>query len=238
VNGPGFRYATELKAERYPWKEIPGSSHQILVERIHALPPGLRVLDLGFGAGFLARRIRARCSYLAGIELDPEAAREGVGYFDRPIVGDLLEELRNPWPEPFDVVVAGDVLEHVPDPEVPLAYIRKLVAPDGLLLVSLPNVANVTVRASLLIGRFPYRSRGILDATHLRFFTRRSARELLEKTSFRVERITPTAMPVELALPLLGKPWIAPLARGAAVAASRLLPTLFGYQFVFEARPS
>lgn len=235
---PGFRYATDLKAERYPWKELPGSSHQILVERIHALPPGLRVLDLGFGAGLLARRIRARCSYLAGIELDPEAAREGISYFDKPIVGDLLEELRNPWPEPFDVVVAGDVLEHVPDPEVPLGYIRKLIAPGGLLLVSLPNVANVTVRADLLLGRFPYRRRGILDATHLRFFTRSSARALLESASFCVERITPTAMPAELALPLLAKPLIAPLTRGTAVALSRLFPTLFGYQFVFEARPA
>lgn len=225
-------------APKYPWKEIPGSSHAILERRILSLPEGQRLLDLGFGAGFLARRVRPRCSYLAGIEADPEAAREGTPCFDRVVVGDLLEGLRAPWPHPFDVVVAGDILEHLADPGEALRAVRGLMAPAGLLLVSLPNVANVTVRASLLVGRFPYAERGILDATHLRFFTRASGRALLQTSGFSVERVTATAMPLELAVPLLGRPPIAPLARGSAIAAARFLPTLFGYQFVYEARPA
>lgn len=233
-----LRYTTTLGAARYPWKEIRGSSHQVLEERIRARGAGLRVLDLGFGAGYLARRIRPSCSWLAGIELDPEAAREGAPFFDRAIVGDLLEGLRGPWPGPFDVVVAGDILEHLPDPEVALRIVRSLLAPDGILLASLPNVANVTVRASLLLGRFRYAPRGILDATHLRFFTRDTGSALLAEAGFRVERVSATAMPVELALPALGRPPLAPLVRGAALGLARLRPTLFGYQFVFEARPA
>jgi predicted TPR repeat methyltransferase len=232
------RYSTRLTTQRYPWKEIPGSSHQILMKRILSMGDGLRVLDLGFGAGLLARRIRHRCRFLAGIELDPEAAKEGVAYFDAPIIGDLLGGLRGPWDAPFDVVVAGDILEHLPDPEVALDILRPLVAKGGLLLASVPNVANVTVRLALLCGRFDYRDRGILDRSHLRFFTRKTAASLLESHGFHVVQETPTAMPVELAVPPLGRRPLAPAARGAAFALARLLPTLFGYQFVLEAVPA
>ncbi len=110
--------------------------------------------------------------------------------------------------------------------------------PGGVLLVSLPNVANVTVRLALLLGRFDYAPRGILDATHLRFFTRRTGRALLESAGYRVAWESATAMPVELALPALGRPPLAPLVRGSALLSAWIWPTLFGYQFVFEAVPA
>ena len=228
----GFPYTTELITQRYPWKDIPGSSHRVLLQRIEQLGSGLRVLDLGFGAGLLARRIRDRCRYLAGVELDPEAAKAGAPYFDLAIEGDLLDGLRRSWEEPFDVVVAGDILEHLPDPEVALRTLRPLVRPGGRLLISLPNIANVSVRLALLFGRFDYADRGILDRTHLRFFTWRSGRELLERAGFTVRATTPTAMPFELVFP-----WLA-FTRPGAVALAHALPTLFGYQFVHEAEPA
>ena len=231
-----MRYAGELPRSRYPWKEIPGSSHAVLLSRVRQLGEGLAVLDVGFGAGHLARRIRPLCRYLAGIELDAEAAVEGAAYFDDPLVDDVVRGLAGPWREPFDVVVAGDVLEHLPEPERALALLPAVLKPDGLLLASLPNVANVTVRLGLLAGRFTPTDRGILDRTHLRFYTRRTGRELLGRAGFRVVRETPTAMPVELALPVLGRPPLAPAARGAARALAALWPGLFGYQFVYEAR--
>lgn len=233
-----MKYAGELPRQRYPWKEIPGSSHHVLLERIAACGEGLSVLDVGFGAGHLARRIRPRCRYLAGIELDPAAAEEGAAFFDDPLVDDVVRGLAGPWREPFDVVVAGDVLEHLPEPERALALVRPLLKPDGFLLVSLPNVANVTVRLGLLFGRFPSADRGILDRTHLRFFTRRTGRELLHSHGFRVVRETPTAMPVELALPLLGRSPLAPAVRSCARLLSSAWPGMFGYQFVYEARPA
>ena len=233
-----MRYAGELPRSRYPWKEIPGSSHAVLLSRIASLGEGLAVLDVGFGAGHLARRIRSRCRYLAGIELDPEAALEGAAFFDDPLVEDVVRGLAGPWREPFDVVVAGDVLEHLPEPDLALTLHRPLLKPGGLLLVSLPNVANVTVRLGLLLGRFPASDRGILDRTHLRFFTRRTGRDLLARNGFRVERETPTAMPVELAFPVLGRPPVAPVVRGASRLLGAAWPGMFAYQFVYEARPS
>ena len=210
----------------------------MLARRILARPAGLAVLDLGSGAGLLARRIRAHCRYLAGIELDPEAAREGAQFFDQSVTGDLLEGVSGPWLEPFDVIVAGDVLEHLPRPERLLALLRPLLARDGILMASIPNVANVTVRVSLALGRFSYTDRGLLDRTHLRFYTRRTARALLEESGFRTFFETATPMPVELAVPLLGRPPLAAPARGAARVLAGAWPTLFGYQFVFEARPA
>ena len=222
----------------YPWKEIPGSSHVILLERVLGRGRGLAVLDLGFGAGHFAERIRPACRYLAGVELDPGAAAEGARFFDDAVTGDIFKGISGPWRELFDVIVAGDVLEHLPRPGDLLTALKPLLKSDGTLLVSLPNVANVTVRAALLGGRFPYADRGILDRTHLRFYTRAGARALLEHSGFRIAWETATAMPVELALPALGKPPLAGPVRAGARLLAAVWPTLFGYQFVFEAAPA
>ena len=138
------------------------------------------------------------------------------------------------WDAPFDVVVCADVLEHLPRPEELLEQIRGWLAPGGTLLVSLPNVANVTVRAGLLLGRFPYAEKGILDRTHLRFYTRRSARELLERAGFRIRSVDATAMPYELAISAFGRPPLSGPVRAFASGTARLWPTMFGYQFVIE----
>jgi predicted TPR repeat methyltransferase len=199
---------------------------------------GLAVLDLGFGAGHFAERIRPACRYLAGLELDPVAAAEGARFFDDAVTGDILEGISRPWKEPFDVIVAGDVLEHLPRPDSLLSALKPLLKSDGRLLVSLPNVANVTVRASLAAGRFPYADRGILDRTHLRFYTRSSARTLLEAAGYSIRFETATAMPVELAVPALSLPPLAGPVRAGARLLAFLWPTLFGYQFVFEAVPA
>jgi SAM-dependent methyltransferase len=153
------------------------------------------------------------------------------------VTGELPAGVAGPWRERFDVIVAADVLEHLPRPDGLLESLVPLFAPGGVLMLSLPNVANVAVRASLAAGRFAYTDRGILDRTHLRFYTRATARALLAGTGYRIDFEATTPMPVELALPALARP---PLA-GPVRALSRLLatarPTLFGYQFFFEAAP-
>ena len=220
---------------RYPWKEIPGSSHLVLLERVEVRGDGLALLDMGFGTGELARRVRPRCRYLAGIDSDAEAARAAGDLFDEVHVGDLAEGLVRPFARPFDVIVAGDILEHLPRPEELMEPIRALLAPGGRLLLSLPNVANVTTRLALLAGRFDYTDRGILDRTHLRFFTRESARALLRTSGFRIVGEWTTPIPVELAVPALARPPLVAPVRAASALLGRTAPGLFGYQFVFEA---
>jgi predicted TPR repeat methyltransferase len=220
-------------AEKYAWKEIPGSSHDLLRRRIRALPRGLRLLDLGAAGGHLGRAVRDRCAFLAGVEPDPglpASCREGYDDWRRT---DALSA--GAWDHPFDAVVCADVLEHLPRPEELLAQIRQWLRAEGTLFVSLPNVANLTVRLALLLGRFPYADRGILDRTHLRFYTRRSARQLIEAAGFRVRSVEATAMPCELAVPVLGRAPLSGPVRAFASGSARLWPTLFGYQFVIEA---
>jgi SAM-dependent methyltransferase len=90
---------------------------------------------------------------------------------------------------PFDVVLAGDVLEHLVDPRRVLADARSLLAPGGYVVASVPNVAHVDVRMALLCGRFAYRETGLLDATHLRFFTHDTLLELFERAGLAVARV-------------------------------------------------
>src|SRR5262245_9134268 len=221
-----------MHPERYAWKEIPGSSHDVLRRRLLALPAGRRLLDLGAAGGHLGRAVRERCAYLAGVEPDPSlppSCREG---YDDWRATDALSA--GAWDTPFAVVVCADVLEHLPRPEELLGQIRSWLAPGGLLLVSLPNVANVTVRAALLLGRFSYAEKGILDRTHLRFYTRGSARRLLEDAGFRVKSVAATAMPYELAAPFLGRAPLAAPVHAFAAGSAKVWPTMFGYQFVIE----
>jgi 2-polyprenyl-3-methyl-5-hydroxy-6-metoxy-1,4-benzoquinol methylase len=222
-----------LTAERYVWKEIPGSSHDVLRSWIREGRAGLRLLDLGAAGGHLGRAVRDRCAFLAGVEPDPDlpaSAREG---YDDWRTCDAASA--GAWDAPFDAVVCGDVLEHLPRPEQLLERIRQWLRPGGRLYVSVPNVANVTVRAALLAGRFPYAERGILDRTHLRFYTRRTARELVAAAGFRILRVAATSMPLELAVPALGRPPLRGPSRALATAAARVWPSLFGYQVVIEA---
>ena len=220
-------------SEKYVWKEIPGSSHDVLRRRIRELPGGLRLLDVGAAGGHLGRSVRDRCSYLAGVEPDEAllpSAREG--YDDWRAV-DALHA--GSWELPFDVAVCADVLEHFTHPEEVLARVRDCLKNGGMLLVSIPNVANISVRLALLAGRFQYADRGILDRTHRVFFTRATASELISRAGFEVSAVEATAMPYELALPRFARPpWNAP-ARAFAGASAKAWPTLFGYQFVFEA---
>lgn len=131
-----------------------------------------------------------------------------------------------------------DILEHLPDPRSLLLDCRKMLNPNGKLLASVPNVANLAVRLSLLLGRFEYAERGILDRTHLRFFTRRSARRLLEEAGYQIIEQKTTVVPIEVALGVRPEN---PVMRGinrALAFFTRLMPGLLGYQFIFVARPA
>lgn len=173
----------------YDFQEL-AKSHQIAVTEV---PAGSRVLELGCATGYVSRYLKEELGCrVVGVEISPEAARRAEPYCERLIVGDLSGE--EVWKEivpPFDVVLANDVLEHLPEPDAVVGRCRDLLRVGGRMIVSVPNVAYWRVRFGLLFGRFDYTDKGILDDTHLRFFTARTGRSLLEDQGLRVVRFSP-----------------------------------------------
>ena len=156
-------------------------------------PRGLRVLDLGCGGGHNGALLkRAGAREVVGVELIEAAAVQARKRLDAVIHSDLARlDLSLLGDEPFDAILASDVLEHLAEPEAVLARILTRLRPGGAVVVSLPNVAHVAVFVSLLSKRWPRKSSGIFDRTHLRFFAKHDMIELLEGAGLRVLRVEP-----------------------------------------------
>ncbi len=213
----------------YPFKPQPGSSHRWALETAAALAGPLDVLDVGAGPGHVARALRAGRGDVRvwAVEPDPTSARALEGS-----VEEVHPTLDGVTRDAFDLALLLDVLEHVPDPAALLAEVVARVRPGGALLVSVPNVAHWSVRASLLAGRFDYAPRGIMDRTHLRFFTRRTFRALLAGAGLEVVAEDAAIAPVEQVLGTVDAvaPWA--LGRGLRRTAARTLPGLLAYQLL------
>jgi 2-polyprenyl-3-methyl-5-hydroxy-6-metoxy-1,4-benzoquinol methylase len=141
-----------------------------------------RVLELGPATGYMSRVLVERGCTVVGIELDPGMAEQAARYCERVIVGDIdtLDLEAELGDETFDVIVAADVLEHLRDPLDALRRLQGFLVPgEGSFVLSIPNVAHGSVRLALMQGDFSYRDLGLLDRTHLRFFTRESIEKLL-----------------------------------------------------------
>ncbi len=153
-----------------------------------------RVLDVGCGSGRLGAAVKVRqAAEVTGVEADREAAEAARRRLDRVIHGDVETERAEFEPASFDCIVCADVLEHLRLPDAVLGRIRRWLTPDGVLVASLPNVRHHTVVRSLLAGNWTYESAGLLDDTHLRFFTRREIEKLLFRAGFEIadRRVVP-----------------------------------------------
>lgn len=217
--------------EKYVYKRSPDASHQkilALVDRDRQ-----RILDVGCGAGYLAEALAVRDNEVVGID-----ARRVPGVEARVARFEQVDLDHEPIPEPaepYGWVVLADVLEHLREPDELLARCHKLLADDGHLIVSVPNVAHWSTRLSLLLGRFDYTARGILDRTHLRFYTLSSITRTLERAGFTVERVETTAPPYQDVLPSTASALATFLTRCNQLG-NRLWKELFSYQFVLRAR--
>lgn len=221
MTSPGFRY--RLKPDPY-------SSHSIILSW---LGPGRdrRLLDVGTAQGDLTRLLSQRGFTVTGIERDAQFADHS-----RQTCAELLElDLDRAMPEfrePFDVIVYGDVLEHLKDPLRVFTGLNKYLAPEGELVVSVPNIAHIAIRLMFLFGYFEYMDRGILDRTHLRFFTLRSFGRFLDQGGMRVEELVATPVPLSLLVPPEWRGRVFQTVNYLNALTARLSKRLFGYQFV------
>lgn len=197
---------------------------------------GKKVLEVGPAAGYITEALRQRGCRVTCVEFDPEAAKVAAEYAERMIVGDIekLDFEREFAEEQFDVVMYGDVLEHLVDPDAVLRKTREILAPDGYVVASIPNVAHASLRLALLDGDFRYTEIGLLDRTHLRFFTRDSIAEMFHNTGYQVDDLRRVKMdPFGVEVGVQEKDFPAYLAQ-----ALRADEEAMTYQFVLIARPS
>lgn len=210
------------------------SSHSLIL-RLAGEGAGRLLLDIGAAHGYLAAAFRSQGFRVTGIEADRVLGEEAARHCDHFLLLDLDGSLPE-FPAPYDVMVFGDVLEHLKNP---LSVLRQLTASlkeDGAVIVSLPNVANLYVRLSLLLGRFDYQDRGILDRTHLHFFTRKTFLQFLNCAGLESIELTATPIPLPLVVPQRYQGHLFAAAHAMNAWLARCWPTLFGYQFVAVAR--
>lgn len=213
------------RAHRYRLGTAGYGTHQAVLDLV---APGARLLDIGAAGGYLSelaeRHLGARALALEpGAAACAEARARGLEVLEGDVAA-LLDDGTLARRGPFDQILLADVLEHLPAPEALLPRLPSLLEPGGSVVVSLPNIAFVRARARLLAGRWDYEPCGIFDATHLRFFTRATARRLLRDAGLRIER----EIPIGPAGYALGR-------RGVALTCLR--PELLASQLVFLARP-
>jgi 2-polyprenyl-3-methyl-5-hydroxy-6-metoxy-1,4-benzoquinol methylase len=145
------------------------------------------ILECGCSTGFISRQLAAAGARVVGIEIDTDAAEKARQFCARVLSLDLnLPDWSSAVGERFDLVTYGDVLEHLLEPQAVLRETQNVLAPGGRVLISIPNIAFWTVRAKLLMGRFEYENMGLLDYTHLRFFTLHTARKMIEEAGYRI----------------------------------------------------
>lgn len=180
-------------SERYRVEVDPASTNSAHAAAIRMVGHGRRVLEVGCSVGHVTEHLVANGNDVVGIEIDPAAAEEARRFATTVHVADLdrrpLDEIVDGT---FDVVVFGDVLEHLRDPSSALDAAVRLLADDGRVVVSIPNVGHADLRLMVLEGRWEYQEHGLLDETHLRFFTREGLRELLGRSGLvanQVERV-------------------------------------------------
>jgi 2-polyprenyl-3-methyl-5-hydroxy-6-metoxy-1,4-benzoquinol methylase len=210
-----------------PFNERPHGGHARLLALALEEGPG-RVLDVGCSSGYLAGPLVEAGATVVGVELDPAAAEEARMICTDVLLGDV-ETLELPFePGSFDVVLCGDLVEHLRNPGATLERLQPLLRRGGRLVLTTPNVANWAMRLSLLAGRWRYTERGILDHTHTHLFTRKTLVETVTNAGYRIIELDHTA-PV----PVLGTPAVERIAHGIA----SLRPSLFAYQFLLAATP-
>jgi len=193
--------------ERYPVKVDRHSSHSQIVKQCGE-GRGLRLLDVGCARGHLSAVLASQGWRVTGIEYDAVDAAVARDKGIDVIVG-TAEDAMGTMNEKFDVIVFADVLEHFVHPEDVLSQARALLVHGGRIVISIPNVAHLSVRLQLLMGSFTYTDRGILDRTHLHFYTKKTLKKMITGAGLQINHLSATPAPIEEVFPALRT--IAPL---------------------------
>ena len=210
----------------------PRSSHQQIARLVQSLRLS-PILDVGAAQGMLGDLVKGSGLTIDAVEANPEWAEQARPFY-RNTWASIVEDAPLPSRE-YKLVVCADVLEHVPDPVSVLKRLREAATEDATFIISVPNVAHLAVRIMLLFGYFPKMERGILDRTHLQFFTKDTARQLLEKAGLHPTSIRATGIPLDEVWKTGEGKLPFKVAQKMQHVALDVLPRLFSMQWVMTA---
>ena len=229
---------TAFATSAYDVKEGADSSHGRIQGWMSMLPPS-RILDLGCSDGELGARLMEMGHEVVGVDFEEhKGVREKLTDFFQ---ADLEDGIPEGVGGDYDIVLCADVLEHVRAPEKVLDGARAVLRPGGSVITSIPNFGHWYPRGRVLIGRFDYDARGILDRGHLRFFTKRSFAHLVASAGWDIRRQESIGLPLEVAdrgASSTGGSGFRAAVRRADRALVGLRPQLFAYQFIYELAPT
>jgi 2-polyprenyl-3-methyl-5-hydroxy-6-metoxy-1,4-benzoquinol methylase len=220
-----------MAGEHYRLRRDPKSSHQQIARLLNDLRPA-SILDVGAAQGILGQLLAESCLTIDAIEPNSQWA-DAARPFYREVINSTVEAANLP-DDTYDCIICADVLEHLPDPLSTLKRLKEAAKLDATFIISLPNVAHLAVRTMLLFGRFPKMERGILDKTHLQFFTKDTAKNLLTDAGLRVDRALTTVVPLED----FGNGIFTKAMMGMQRLAVAVLPRMFAMQWIFIAKPA
>lgn len=166
---------------------IDTKTHGAHCKIINTIGKDKKVLDVGCATGNIDKILFENGCEVTGIEIDPNSAKIASKYCKEVIVGDLelFDSLSCP-DNYFDVLLFADILEHLKSPVDALKLLRRYIKDDGIIIITVPNVTYFKIRFAFLLGKFEYHERGILDKSHLRFFTKKSALNLIKEAGFTI----------------------------------------------------
>lgn len=182
-----------------------------------------KVLEIGCANGRMSKYLARNGCEVIGVEVDEAKAQLAKQFCNEVITGDIEEELvQNKIKGTFDVIIFGDVLEHLVHPEKILSAMHKFLNKESYILISLPNIAYFSIRKKLLFGKFEYQPEGgILDDEHLRFFTFETAKKMIFDSGYKIEYFDVISVPRFKSFLFIYR-------------VLKKFPSLFGYEFIFK----
>ncbi len=213
-----------------------GESH---LKMLQLVPRGAKVLEVGPSSGYFTAALRSERApkLVDGVEFDKKDAEAAQEHLDKLIIGSIEDEaiLNKLADNHYDSIILGDVIEHLHHPEATLRALRAKLSEGGLLIISTPNIAHISIRASLVRGKFDYTDTGILDKTHTRIYTKRALTDILERTGYKVATFDMTYFVYRGELRARSLKFVGPfISRGIDKVAPKL-PGLLAYQFIVSA---
>ena len=210
-----------------------GEAH---LEALKLIGKNKRVLDIGCSTGYFIRAVQENLGgIIDGIEINRETARLATKVARKVYVGSIEDpKLLHQLHEIYDVLLFMDVLEHCQDPLSVLKNTRPLLSDEGYIIASVPNIANWRMRLGLLMGKFEYEEMGLLDKTHLRFFTLKSLKKLFQEAGYKIVHLDLTLGGLPPSLKGISKPAKSNL----KIILKKILhffPGLFAFQFIVKA---